>query len=289
MKTVLMTTMVFFLFACQTNRLKVPEQVTIAHRTNPTKGSSESIGYYSLGCLKGARTFQGNEKGLVLSQSRRGRFWGHSQLIDLLVELGEFSHQRFKRSVILGDLSLSRGGPTFGGHSSHQNGLDVDIWFEMVKKAPDFRFIQTAEMKTVLDKDGFNKDFDKKQVMILNFLGQDERVDRIFVHPKIKKFLCEKKKEDFDTETLRKIRPWYGHDDHLHLRLKCLPRDKNCQSQKPPPEGDGCDALAWWESDEAKKEMKERVYTFESQKKDYIDKVSNLPKACQEIYKDAML
>lgn len=275
------------LIGCQTTHKKLPEKVTLAHRVNPTPGDSESLGGYSLGCLRGGKTFKGNENGIVISQSRRGRFWGHSQLIDLLTELGEFSYQRHKKFLILGDLSLSRGGPTFGGHSSHQNGLDVDIWFEVLSKKPHWDWIETQEMKTVLTKTGFNKDFGKVQISILDYLSQDERVARIFVHPKIKKFLCENKK--IKSDGLRKIRPWYGHDDHLHLRLKCSPKDKECVDQKEPEEGDGCDQLDWWFSEEAKSELEKRVYTFQSQKLDYIEKNHNLPESCKTIYEDQLL
>lgn len=289
MKTEKLTVMValFLFLGCST--LELPLQVTIAHRTNPTPGESKSIGGYSSGCLLGGKTFSGKEKGIVISQKRRGRFWAHSQLIDLLVETGEFSHQRFKKKIILGDLSLSRGGPTFGGHNSHQNGLDVDIWFEMASKEPPMNIVETQEMKTVLVKNGFNKDFSESTEIILKFLSQDSRVARIFVHPEIKRYLCVEKSNLFSVESLRKIRPWYGHDDHLHLRLKCPESDTQCINQTDPPEGSGCDQLDWWFSEEAKLESSKRVYTYDSQKDDYIEKNKNLPQECQEIYRDQLL
>ena len=262
---------------------KLPQRVTVAHRKNPTLGLSQAIGGYSLGCLKGGKTFSGKENGVVLSQTRRGRFWAHSQMIDLLTELGEFTFQTYKKNILIGDLSLSRGGPTFGGHNSHQNGLDVDIWFKVLEGKPSFEWLQTEEMKSVLTRKGFTEDFGKVQVSLLNFLSQDQRVSRIFVNAKIKKYLCEEQKDIFDSEGLRKIRPWYGHDDHLHLRLKCPNKDKACQNQKEPPEGDGCDQLSWWFSDEAKKEKAKFDYSFEATRSLYIDKTKNLPKACKEL------
>ena len=44
-----------------------------------------------------------------------------------------------------------------------------------------------------------------------------------------------------DRAWLRKIRPWYLHDDHLHVRLSCPPGLAGCVAQDPVPEGDGCD------------------------------------------------
>ncbi|MCF8059790.1 MAG: penicillin-insensitive murein endopeptidase [Bacteriovoracaceae bacterium] len=269
--------------SCQTMK-PWPKEALLAPRSNPTEGNSESLGFYSGGCLKGAKTFRGNESGLILSQTRRGRFWGHSQLIDVLTELGEFSHKFLKKAVIIGDLSLSRGGPTVGGHSSHQNGLDVDIWFEFAHESThDFRYWQTEEMKSFLSKERLGEGFGKPQRMMISFLAQDKRVERIFVHPLIKKNLCENRKL-FNEESLRKIRPWYGHDDHLHLRLACPESDKSCVRQKAPEAGDGCDKLDWWFSKEVKEEQEKFDFSYEGMKTNYENVRENLPKECRNIY-----
>ena len=42
------------------------------------------------------------------------------------------------------------------------------------------------------------------------------------------------------------MRPWWGHDDHFHVRLACPADSPECTPQAPLPPGDGCDALAWW-------------------------------------------
>ena len=48
-----------------------------------------------------------------------------------------------------------------------------------------------------------------------------------------------------------KVRPWYGHNDHIHVRLKCPADSPNCRKQPPVPGGDGCAAkeLDYWFSD----------------------------------------
>lgn len=267
-----------------------PKAALVAPRANPTPGKSEAIGHYSKGCLVGAKTFKGDERGLILSQTRRGRFWAHSELIDVLTELGEFSYRTLKKNVVVGDLSLSRGGPTVGGHNSHQNGLDVDIWFHLFKgKGKDFEFWQTEEMRSALKDKSFGRD----QLMMLAFLAQDKRVERIFVHPVIKKRICEQssefRKPSFSSEQLRKIRPWYGHDDHLHLRLKCPEDNKKCEVQNEPPPGDGCDQLDWWFSDEAKASEQGFDYSYKAQRYKYMDTINQLPSQCQNIYQDVNL
>ncbi|MGD8325255.1 MAG: penicillin-insensitive murein endopeptidase, partial [Gammaproteobacteria bacterium] len=63
-------------------------------------------------------------------------------------------------------------------------------------------------------------------------------VERIFVSPLIKEAMCEQPWQD--RSFLRKLRPWYGHDDHMHVRLACPPQSPDCIAQAPPPPGDGC-------------------------------------------------
>ena len=79
-------------------------------------------------------------------------------------------------------------------------------------------------------------------------------VDRIFVNAHIKRELCSR---PGNRRWLEKIRPWYAHADHFHVRLKCPAGNPRCEKQEPVPAGDGCGAdLAWWFSEEAKKPAK---------------------------------
>ncbi|WP_339642344.1 penicillin-insensitive murein endopeptidase, partial [Jannaschia helgolandensis] len=43
-----------------------------------------------------------------------------------------------------------------------------------------------------------------------------------------------------------KVRPWYGHHEHIHVRISCPDGARGCENQAPPPPGDGCaEAQAW--------------------------------------------
>ncbi len=63
-------------------------------------------------------------------------------------------------------------------------------------------------------------------------------VSRIFVHPAIKKWLCDNVKED--RAFLHKISAIMGHDDHFHVRLVCPAGDAACRNQPPLPADEGC-------------------------------------------------
>ncbi len=80
---------------------------------------------------------------------------------------------------------------------------------------------------------------------LLETAARSPGVARIFVNPAIKRALC--REAGADRDWLRRIRPWWGHDDHFHLRLSCPPGEPECRDQPAPPAGDGCGAeLDWW-------------------------------------------
>ena len=112
------------------------------------------------------------------------------------------------------------------GHSSHQIGLDVDIWLTPM---PD-RVLTTEERESMVAvsmlKDPFTVDPDKwtpLHTKLLKRAASYPEVDRIFVHPAIKKVLCEQAGED--RAWLAKVRPWWNHYYHFHVRVTCPRRE----------------------------------------------------------------
>ena len=57
-------------------------------------------------------------------------------------------------------------------------------------------------------------------------------MQRIFVNAAIKKALCREAKGD--RSWLSKIRPWWGHDYHFHIRITCPPGSSECEGQPAP-------------------------------------------------------
>ena len=76
------------------------------------------------------------------------------------------------------------------------------------------------------------------------------QVARIFVHPPIKAELC--KWATGDRSWLAKVRPYYGHNYHFHIRINCPAGLTTCKNQPPPApkDGTGCgEELAYWMGD----------------------------------------
>ena len=219
--------------------------------------SAQSIGSYTAGCLSGAVSLPPNGTGYQLMRPMRNRSYGHPDLIRFIEAIADTTNSQHWGVLLIGDLGQPRGGPTLSGHRSHQTGLDVDIWYLLSQQAAtrslNFNERETWSAHSVLTiKSDAIDDSQWSQAIekILEAAARRPEVDRIFVNPSIKRLLCTRKSAH---DWLRKIRPWWKHDDHFHVRLKCPLGNKNCTGQEPLPENDGCDAsLAWWFSEEAK-------------------------------------
>ncbi len=224
---------------------------------SPAAVGGQSIGTFTSGCLRGAESLPLQGPGYQVMRLSRKRYYGHPDLIRFIQQLGQVSATQRLGTLLIGDLGQPRGGPTLSGHRSHQTGLDVDIWFLLSPQA-DSRLLTSNERETwnapsVLEANG--KQLDRQQwslaqAKILQAAALQPGVDRIFVNARIKQDLCTS--QTGDSAWLRKIRPWWKHDDHFHVRMQCPPGSPLCEKQEVLPPGNGCDAsLAWWFSAEA--------------------------------------
>jgi penicillin-insensitive murein endopeptidase len=224
----------------------------------PTLSSAESIGSYSAGCLAGGEKLEIDGKGYSVMRLSRLRNFGHPDLVAYLKELGEKTNRAGLPRILIGDLGRPRGGPMISGHASHQSGLDVDIWYDSARKKPTRREREKRGASSYVNRDGsIKKSWTDKHRLLLELAASSDFVDRIFVHAGIKRDLCERMP---DAPWLAKLRPWWGHDDHLHVRLKCPAGSTLCEAQEPVANlGPQCGKeLDWWFSAEAREEWGKR-------------------------------
>lgn len=223
--------------------------------------TAQSIGKVTSGCIRGAATLPKNGLGYQVMRLSRTRFFGHPDLVQFIQNLGKTAQNQRLGTLLIGDMGMARGGPTLSGHRSHQTGLDVDIWYLLAPEA-EKRELSSSERETwgapsvvAARGDSINPtQWSPAIEQVLEAAARSPKVDRIFVNASIKQVLCERKTS---RDWLQKIRPWYAHADHFHVRLKCPNGSPNCDKQEPIPAGDGCGAdLAWWFSDDAKKPTK---------------------------------
>jgi penicillin-insensitive murein endopeptidase len=211
----------------------------------------------------------------------RNRAYGHARLVAFIQALSEAARAQGWPGLLVGDLAQPRGGPMRSGHGSHQTGLDADIW---LTPAPAHRLSpierDTLAATSVVRPDGSQVDrehWSSKHVTLLRTAAGFPEVDRIFVNPAIKRALCEE--VDGDRAWLGRIRPWWGHDAHMHVRLRCPAGDARCVGQAPIPAGEGCDSeLDWWFGEEAREELARRRAAPPAK-----PRLSYLPPACRAV------
>jgi penicillin-insensitive murein DD-endopeptidase len=219
-------------------------ELTFASLGTPSTGPSRVIGSYAGGCISGAVALPLEGPGYEVIRTSRNRYWGHPSLIKWVEDYGRRVQASRLPTIYIGDISQPRGGRMGFGHASHQVGLDVDIWFEL---SPKPRLAAAAREDPVLrslvlpGNGGGGIDTSVWQpghVQLLRMAAEHPLVDRIFVNKWIKRQLCQT--VTGDRTWLRKIVPWFGHDEHFHVRLACPPDSPECTRQAPVPAGDGC-------------------------------------------------
>jgi penicillin-insensitive murein endopeptidase len=203
---------------------------------------SRTIGFYAKGCLAGGVALPINGKTWQVMRLSRNRNWGHANLVALLERLSKKGAKQGWPGLLVGDMSQPRGGPMITGHTSHQVGLDADIWLTPMpdrELTPAEREDLSATMVVAADR----KDVDPNiwtpaHHAIIKAAAEDPQVERIFVNPAIKKALC--REPSGNRAWLHKVRPYWGHDYHFHVRIKCPADSPECKPQDPVPAGEGC-------------------------------------------------
>jgi penicillin-insensitive murein endopeptidase len=221
---------------------KTPARALFGRRPTPAPMQSRTIGFYAKGCLAGGVALPINGETWQVMRLSRNRNWGHPSLIAFLERLSERGARVGWRGLLVGDMSQPRGGPMLTGHASHQIGLDADIWLTPM---PDRELTRgereeiSATMAVARDR----KDVDPNvwtpaHARIIRTAAEDPAVERIFVNPAIKRALC--RDPSPNRAWMSKVRAYWGHDYHFHVRLHCPADSPDCKPQDPPPAVDGC-------------------------------------------------
>lgn len=218
----------------------------------PSPLAARSIGFYAKGCLAGAAALPIDGPAWQAMRLSRNRNWGHPILVKLVEKLAVEAKQHDGWSgLLVGDLSQPRGGPMLTGHASHQVGLDADIWFTPM---PNRRLTEkeredlSATSMLAADRVSVNPEvWTDAHVRILKRAASYKDVERVLVHPAIKKAVCNASKDEKDRAWLSKIRPYWGHYYHFHVRIACPKGSANCEGQPSVGTEDGCGAeLTRW-------------------------------------------
>ncbi len=251
-----------------------------------------AIGTYAKGC--GAGFVQLPENGPTWQAMRlsRNRNWGHPELVQFVADLSATARKLGWAGLYIGDMSQPRGGPMTSGHSSHQIGLDADIWMlpptRLNLSRAERESISSISVRTN-DQKRVNGNWTATHHKLLQAAASDPRVDRIFVAAAVKIEMCKSARAS-DKKWLQKIRPIYGHNTHFHVRLKCPSGSSLCKTQTPTvgelsKGGNGCDeTLKWWVTDYLNPPKTTTKKPKEPRKRgarDYV--MADLPRQCASV------
>ena len=230
-----------------------PAKDLFGRKATPAPMEARAIGFYSRGCLAGAKALPINGPSWQVMRLSRNRNWGHPDLIQYLERLADkVPKVSGWPGLLVGDISQVRGGPMLTGHASHQLGLDADIWLTPMPRrelSRQEREEMSATMVVARDRKDVNPEiWNRDYVAVIKAAAQDRKVERILVNAAIKKALC--RDAGNDRAWLHKVRPYWGHDYHFHIRIGCPAGSPECRPQDPAPATDGCGSeLDWWFQD----------------------------------------
>ena len=227
-------------FSTQERMRALARQQNLAVLTTytPYQGSTARIyGSTALGCIAGAVPVS-ESPDLKFQVWGQGRNYAHPIMAQYLNDLKIRIKAQGLPPLVVGDIGLKYGGP-YGpksNHASHNTGIDVDLPFffaetKDVSAHPDVYIVRGQKVLPT---------FTPEIASLIISATSDPRVDRVFVAPMIKMRMCQLYESKPNNGFLHKLRPWFGHQAHMHVRLKCPSDSPQCLSQAPIPAGTGC-------------------------------------------------
>lgn len=215
---------------------------------HPVSGAAQAVGGFANGCIIGAHPLPLNSPDYQVMRTDQRRYFGHPDLLAFIQRLSSQANQKALGTVLIGDMAMPAGGRFSSGHASHQSGLDVDIWLQLPRQRWSAQQLLKPQPIDLVSGDGkqvVDRQWQPQIESLIKMAAQDSEVTRIFVNPAIKQRLCQD--AGADRGWLHKVRPWFGHRAHMHVRLRCPAGSLECLDQDSPPVGDGCGAeLASW-------------------------------------------
>ena len=250
----------------------------------PAELKPAAHGFYTKGCLAGGVAIPVDGPNWQAMRLSRNRRWGHPNLIRMIEELSYKANKDGWNGLMVGDISQPRGGPMLTGHRSHQMGLDADIWFNpMPNKRMTYKDRENTSAVSVLKMGSVyvdQKRWTRAHTMVLYHAASFPGVERVLVHPGVKKQLCDSVRGN--RKWLNKIRPTWGHHYHFHVRMGCPRGSPHCKRQNSTGTKTGCNdgSLDWWFNVEFNPNKK-KPKTKPKKRRELV--LRDLPEACQAV------
>ena len=221
-----------------------PAKEVFGSQKQPSPLAARSFGGYARGCIAGAKALPIDGPAWQAMRLSRNRNWGHPVLVAYLERLATDA----KAAGQLAGPAGRRSGPAHGRADADRPCQPPDRPRRRCLADADARQYAHPEERenksaiSMLAEDGVTVDpkiWTEDHAKLIKRAASYPEVARIFVHPAIKKALCTwaaAKKEPW----LSKVRPWWGHHYHFHVRLACPAGSQGCIGQPAAGTDDGC-------------------------------------------------
>ncbi len=265
-------------------KAQTPAKRLFGSKPLPAALQPAAHGFYTKGCLAGGIAIPVDGPNWQAMRLSRNRRWGHPKLISIIEELSYKAKKDGWNGLMVGDISQPRGGPMLTGHRSHQMGLDADIWFNpMPERRLTYQERENISAVSVLKRGTVyvdKKRWTRAHTLVLYHAASFPEVERVLVHPGVKKQLCDTVRGD--RKWLNKIRPTWGHHYHFHIRMACPKGSPNCKPQNSTGTKTGCNdgSLDWWFNVEFNPNKKKKPVKDKKPKKRRELALNDLPNAC---------
>jgi len=222
-------------------------QTAVRRQAAADLGKAMAIGYYPRGCLQGGVPLPTTGPTWQVMRLSRNRNWGHPSLIHFLEKFAPAGPPRRTgwKGILVGDLAQPRGGPLPYGHTSHQIGLDVDVWFMPMPDRVLSKDEREKTSATNLVSDDWKhlnpKTWTPQHIAFIKTAAEQPDVERVLVNAVIKQD-CAGSRIKIKTAGWRRYGPGTTTTTTSMCRLKC-PADSTELSAPSPPVGakTGCD------------------------------------------------
>ncbi|HXH76794.1 MAG TPA: penicillin-insensitive murein endopeptidase [Bacteriovoracaceae bacterium] len=204
------------------------------------------MGHYARGTLMFGWQLPPEGEGFMRLFQERDNGWASHSMLEVIervaLEMSQLYPLRDRLQV--GDIS-GRNGGRIARHTSHQNGLDVDLAFYRLNGIEQRPEPHRGFLEDMVRRGKISKNFDvQRNWELIKTLHRYGKVQRIFVDRVIKRELCKYTErigeQEIHTDVLRSIRPYPNHHNHLHVRLHCPDYAHKCTKQEDPIGGSGC-------------------------------------------------
>lgn len=212
--------------------------------------ATEAVGFFSKGELREGKSIMEINQKVHKLFVQRERFYSTEEMQEVISKTADWVKMVYPdaEKLQIGDLSHVYGG-VVTGHSSHQNGLDVDaVYLTKNKKLQKQNAGHWQEEFVINGKISANFD-SERNFELFKYLVHNHPVRRIFVDEVIKTNLClyardhnmlDKKEAK---HMLKRLRIQKLHANHFHIRITCPVEDLECVEQVEVPSETGCESL----------------------------------------------